>query len=91
MKTRWVDIDHIRALEKNKKTVGRQKALLDYQYLLKACNKIETPYILMLEDDVVAQDGWYHRTQEAIASAEQQTREIGAPNCELETLVRTHY
>lgn len=49
---------------------------------------IATPYILMLEDDVVAQDGWYHRTQEAIASAERQMKQIGAPNCELETLLR---
>lgn len=85
-----VDIDHVRALEKDKKTVGRQKALFDYQYLLKACNMIETPYILMLEDDVVAQDGWYHRTQEAILSAEKQTKQIGAPKCEPGTLMQTH-
>ncbi|KAJ5670949.1 hypothetical protein N7507_000076 [Penicillium longicatenatum] len=75
-----VDIDHIRALEKSKKQVGWQKALLDYQYLLKACSKIDTPYLLMLEDDVVAQDGWYHRTRAAIASAEKQTKQMGAPN-----------
>ncbi|KAJ5994593.1 hypothetical protein N7451_010317 [Penicillium sp. IBT 35674x] len=75
-----VDIDHIRTLEKSPKKVGRQKALLDYQYLLKACNRIATPYVLMLEDDVVAQDGWYHRTQEAIASAESQMKQIGAPD-----------
>ncbi|KAJ5914961.1 hypothetical protein N7504_003844 [Penicillium tannophilum] len=75
-----VDIDHIRLLEKSPKRVGRQKALLDYQYLLTACNQIATPYTLMLEDDVVAQDGWYHRTQEAVASAERQMEQMEAPS-----------
>lgn len=81
-----IDIDHIRELEKNSKTLAKQKALLDYQYLLRACRDVQTPYILMVEDDVIAQDGWYHRTQDAIASAERQTQQIGAPNCKLSVL-----
>ncbi|KAJ5116946.1 hypothetical protein N7456_001294 [Penicillium angulare] len=73
-----IDIDHIRTLEQNKESIGRQKALLDYQYLLRTCQDIGTPYTLMVEDDVIAQDGWFHKTQEAISAAESQTRQIGA-------------
>lgn len=78
-----VDVDHIRSLETNEaKIAGREKALFDYTYLLKACATIDTPYVVMLEDDLVALDGWYHRTKTALSSAEEQTREMGAANCE---------
>ncbi|KAJ6191129.1 hypothetical protein N7519_001150 [Penicillium mononematosum] len=76
-----VDIDHIRSLETDTaKVSGREKALFDYTYLLKACEAVNTPYTVMLEDDVFALDGWYHRTLKALASAEKQTKEIGASN-----------
>jgi hypothetical protein len=78
-----VDIDHIRSLETDEaKLAGREKALFDYTYLLKACEAVKTPYVLMLEDDVFAMDGWFHRTREALASAEKQTDDIGASKCE---------
>lgn len=78
-----IDIDHIRSLETNEaKIAGREKALFDYTYLLNACANIDTPYVIMLEDDLVALDGWYHRTKAALSSAEEQTREMGAANCE---------
>lgn len=78
-----VDVDHIHSLETDEaKIAGREKALFDYAYLLKACADIDTPYVIMLEDDLVALDGWYHRTQAALSSAEEQTREMGAANCE---------
>ncbi|KAK4867700.1 hypothetical protein LT330_001210 [Penicillium expansum] len=76
-----VDINYLRSLETEKaKIVGREKALFDYTYLLKACASVDTPYVIMLEDDLVALDGWYHRTQAALASAEEQTQELGAAN-----------
>lgn len=78
-----VDINYLRSLETEKaKIVGREKVLFDYIYLLKACASVDTPYVIMLEDDLVALDGWYHRTQAALASAEEQTQELGAANCE---------
>ena len=78
-----VDIGHLQTLETDEaKASGLEKALFDYRYLLKACEAIDTPYIIMLEDDVVALDGWYHRTRDALASAEQQTQNIGASKCE---------
>lgn len=76
-----IDINRLQVLEKDTETVGRKKALLDYQYLMKACNDVGTKYITILEDDVVAQDGWYHRTREALATAEKKTEELGASKC----------
>ncbi|KAF2164248.1 hypothetical protein M409DRAFT_56935 [Zasmidium cellare ATCC 36951] len=51
----------------------RTKGLYDYTYLLKACHAAGTPYIAMIEDDVIAMDGWYHRTIEGIKQAEART------------------
>lgn len=82
--TSEVDVDHIRSLETNEaKKAGREKALFDYTYLLKECAAVDSPYVIMLEDDLVALDGWYHRTRAALSSAEEQTRDLGAANCEL--------
>lgn len=46
---------------------AREKALFDYTYLLKACQAVNASYVAMLEDDVLALDGWYHRTRQALA------------------------
>ncbi|KAJ5933960.1 hypothetical protein N7454_006289 [Penicillium verhagenii] len=75
-----VDIDHIRSLETDEaKLANREKALFDYSYLSKACEAVGAPYSIILEDDVVAQDGWYHRTRDALISVEAQMKEIQAP------------
>lgn len=60
----------------------KEKALFDYTYLLKACQAVESPYVVMIEDDVIAMDGWYHRTRQALEDAKLQTEEIGASQCE---------
>jgi hypothetical protein len=44
-----------------------KKALFDYSYMLRKCLDSGTPYILMLEDDTIAADGWYRRTKTAVA------------------------
>ncbi|KAJ5720927.1 uncharacterized protein N7483_008861 [Penicillium malachiteum] len=76
-----VDINHIRELETDAAKVhGREKPLFDYTYLLEACAATNAPYVAMIEDDVVAQDGWYHKTREAIKSADKQIKQIGAPH-----------
>ncbi|KAF7183926.1 hypothetical protein CNMCM7691_004416 [Aspergillus felis] len=74
-----LDIDHIRDLETpEEKSGAHEKGLLDYTYLLKACGSINTSYTVMLEDDVIALDGWYHRTKHALAAIERQTLKKGA-------------
>jgi hypothetical protein len=62
------EMDRIVWLEKN--TGYREKGLFDYTYLLKACVDVGSPYIAMLEDDVVAMDGWFHRTKNALSELE---------------------
>ncbi|BCS21747.1 uncharacterized protein APUU_22179A [Aspergillus puulaauensis] len=74
-----VDIDHIRSLESSQARFdGREKALFDYTYLLKACEAVGAKYVVMLEDDVLAMDGWYHRTQDALRSIREQMTVKGA-------------
>jgi hypothetical protein len=43
---------------------------------------VNTPHVIMLEDDVVLLDGWYHRAQEALSKADRQTAAKGASQCE---------
>lgn len=75
------ELDHIRKLEGDR-GLFREKALFDYTYLLKACSAVGTPYIAMLEDDVIALDGWYHRTQEALEQVVgQSVSDGGSSNC----------
>jgi hypothetical protein len=74
------EFEHIRRLEMEA-GLRREKGLFDYTYLLKACHAVATPYILMLEDDVVAMDGWYHRTRKALEAALRQTRAARASKC----------
>lgn len=73
-------LEHIRQLEDDR-GLFREKALFDYTYLLKACAAIDAAYILMMEDDVIALDGWYHRTWNALESAEKQSHLKGSSNC----------
>ncbi|KAI1322913.1 hypothetical protein F5Y16DRAFT_24139 [Xylariaceae sp. FL0255] len=42
------------------------KAKFDYSVVLDECEKTGAPYILMIEDDVVFMDGWWHRTGKAL-------------------------
>ena len=74
------ELEHIKQLEQDK-GLFREKALFDYTYLLKACSKIDAPYVAMVEDDVLAMDGWYHRTMKGLKTAELQTRRKGALHC----------
>lgn len=63
--------DHVQELEKNDPDF-EEKPLFDYSYLLRHAYDLGTPYVVMLEDDTIAADGWYNRTKEAIATLEEQ-------------------
>lgn len=73
------EMEYIKELETEELT--EEKSRFDYTYLLKACEATGTPYTVMIEDDVIAMDGWYHRTRRALEDAEQQTQAIGASKC----------
>lgn len=60
--------DHIVEME-HEQALFREKGLYDYTYLMKACHATGAPYIAIFEDDVIAMDGWYHRTLSGIGEA----------------------
>lgn len=70
-----------RAFEKNKTHAPKSK--FDYSVVLEECVKTDAPYILMLEDDIVALDGWYHRTMDALDHVAAKTKESGHQSCKL--------
>jgi hypothetical protein len=81
----WEEVnkDHIIELEQDQNKIsGREKGLFDYTYLLKACHAVNASHVVMLEDDVVLLDGWFHRAQLALSAAARQTAEMGASSCE---------
>jgi hypothetical protein len=57
------------------------KSKLDYSIVLEACQKSGAPHTLMVEDDVVFLDGWFHRTMEALDSVTSRTYEAGHTDC----------
>jgi hypothetical protein len=54
-----------------------RKQKIDYSVLLSECAKVEPAYTMTLEDDVIALDGWFHRTLSALRTATKKTREMG--------------
>lgn len=63
--------DQIARLEMTDKDFAH-KPLLDYVLLLEACLNTSAPYIMIVEDDVIALHGWLHRTKTALQYLEQQ-------------------
>ena len=55
-----------------------QKQKIDYSVQLAECAKVNPTYIMTIEDDVVALDGWYHRTMNAVRAASRKTKQMGA-------------
>ncbi|KAF1995951.1 hypothetical protein P154DRAFT_548202 [Amniculicola lignicola CBS 123094] len=66
------EMNHIKEMEQAA-GLFREKGLYDYSYLVKECYKQDTPYIVMLEDDIVVMDGWYHRTVAALEEVERKS------------------
>ncbi|KAE8151147.1 integral membrane protein [Aspergillus avenaceus] len=82
-------MDHVKNLELGH-TSAAEKGLFDYTYLLKACHSAGTPYVVILEDDVIALDGWYHRTRHALDDADRKTSDAGASKYLYLRLFYTH-
>jgi hypothetical protein len=61
----------------------REKALFDYTYLMEPCYDSGAPYMTLFEDDIIALDGWFHRTMNALSVAGKQTARLGAKDCTL--------
>jgi len=73
-------LERLRTLEKVKDNNYFEKPLFDYAYLLKACLETGTSHIAILEDDVVAMDGWFHRTEQAVDMIESKMSDVNEDN-----------
>jgi hypothetical protein len=76
---------HIKDLEAERIKTGqpdREKHMFDYGLLLKTCATVNAPYIAMFEDDILALDGWYHRTKAALLEIERLNKLKGITDCE---------
>jgi hypothetical protein len=60
----------------NDRALFPTKRLYDNKLLLKRCLELGTEYIIVLEDDVLAMNGWLHRTQRAIQEVETKNAEL---------------
>lgn len=60
-------LDHVTKLEND--DGNREKMLYDYTYTLRTCINAKTPYVAMLDDDVLASDGWFWRTSFGLEQA----------------------
>lgn len=58
-----------------------RKQKIDYSVLLAECAKVSSDYTMTLEDDVIAMDGWFHRTMTALTTAVRKTQEMGREHC----------
>lgn len=82
---------HIVELEKERDRTGtpdREKHLSDYTYLMRQCGATGADYVLMMEDDVVALDGWFHRAKDGLIEAEEKTLLSRAKDCKLDCLTQ---
>jgi hypothetical protein len=61
--------DHVVEMESDR-AFSREKGLFDYTHLLKACHRTNASHVAMFEDDILAMDGWYHRTLSALRQAQ---------------------
>jgi hypothetical protein len=80
---RHVDVNHIKQLEGDPEDTEKQ--VFDYAYMLGACHQVNASYIVAFEDDVLALDGWFHRTKAALEGIEQQVQKLVLAECKLPT------
>jgi hypothetical protein len=77
---------HIQELEKERektKLPDREKHLFDYTQVLKECEDVGAKYVAVVEDDVLALDGWFHRMRKGLQEVERRTNMKGRNGCKL--------
>ena len=72
-------LQHVRDLEKDK--LNREKQIWDYTLMLEACMKVNAQYIATFEDDILALDGWFHRTKAALQGIREEVDRKNMDGC----------
>jgi hypothetical protein len=83
--------DHIKELEAERDRSGqpdREKHMFDYGLLLKQCMDVNATYVAIMEDDVLAVDGWYHRTRAALQDIERKEARRDLKDCKFYTTLK---
>jgi hypothetical protein len=55
----------------------KEKSLFDYAHLLEECRATKADFVLMMEDDTVAAEGWYRRTIQGLDAIASKMKEMG--------------
>lgn len=63
----------LRSLEENHQVWN--KSILDYEYLLNKCLDTKADWMMIVEDDVLAKEGWYSRAMEALGDIDTQMKD----------------
>ncbi|KAL9602023.1 MAG: hypothetical protein Q9219_002132 [cf. Caloplaca sp. 3 TL-2023] len=63
-KVRGEELAHLRLLEEGHKFW--KKSMYDYNYLLKGCLDTKADWVMIVEDDVLAKEGWYSQAMDAL-------------------------
>lgn len=83
------DIVRIVDLEKSsefRSEAVREKEVFDFGLVLKECFETGAEYVAMLEDDVLAMDGWMHRSLKALEEVEEKVAgSYDGEECEFST------
>ncbi|KIN09161.1 hypothetical protein OIDMADRAFT_48987 [Oidiodendron maius Zn] len=71
---------HIQELEMERERTGipdREKHMFDYTQVLKECENVGAKYVAVVEDDILALDGWFHRMRKGLQEVERRTKMKG--------------
>jgi hypothetical protein len=79
----YVRIQELERERERTKLPDREKHLFDYTQVLKECEDVGSKYIAVIEDDVLALDGWFHRMRKGLQEVELRTIMKGRSGCKL--------
>ena len=68
-------LDHFKDLEEHNALVS-EKMFFDYMYLMQSCYDTGAPYLALFEDDILAMDGWYHRTKKGLQQIQRSSADV---------------
>jgi hypothetical protein len=75
---------HIQELERKRERTGlpdREKHIFDYTQVLKERENIGAKYAAVIQDDVLALDGWFRRMRKGLQEVEPRTKMRGKSGC----------
>ena len=66
------EMARLRSLEENHQFWN--KSMYDYEYLLGKCLETDAKWVMLVEDDVLAKEGWYNQAMDALEAIQNQMK-----------------